>query len=328
MQAVAKAAGVAQATVSKALRGDPTIPASRRREIQQIADRIGYRPNPLVSALMAQLHSRRRRNDPCNLAWIDLWTSDMVAAHEHDASPALRGARRRAQELGYGIEVHHVGRDQISPARLRQILVTRSQWGVIFPPVPESAMHYAIDLEGLTGVAIGASLREPLIHRVSHNYYQGGLLACQQLRARGYRRIGFVMSPWNDGRADGAWRAAYLVQQQLWPMAERLPPLLAPAEEKEAFHHWFEQHRPDAIIATKSYVSEWLDETKAGKVRVAWLYLAPAAIKQGMWGIDYRPEILGATAVEQVIGQIHRHERGCPQIPHSLLIDGVWSGGS
>jgi DNA-binding LacI/PurR family transcriptional regulator len=325
MRDVAREAGVARSTVSKALRGDPTIPAKRRRQIARVAQRLGYRPNPLVAALMAQLHSQRRRNDPHHIAWINLWTDELQAARGHNPGPALAGARRRADELGYGIEVHEAGRDRLSPERLRQILLTRSQWGVIFPPVPESALVYPFDLQGLTGVAIGTSLREPVMHRVSHNHFQGGLLAARQLRTRGFRRIGFVLSPWNDRRADGKWRAAYLVAQQEWPEAERLPPLLAEAEDHAAFAAWFERWQPDAIIAAEAYVGDWLRARRRRDVRIAWLALE--AVKRDTWGIKYQSEQLGAAAVELVIGQIHRHERGSPNVAHALMIDGEWVGG-
>ena len=153
----------------------------------------------------------------------------------------------------------------------------------------------------------------------------GGLLACQELRTRGFRRVGFVLSTWNDERVDGRWRAAYLVQQQLWPKSERLPAFVAATDDDEAFHRWFKQYRPDAIVAAEPHVARWLREAKAAKVRVAWLALD--TVKRDTWGVDYRSEMLGAAAVELVIGQIHRHERGSPQIAHALLIDGVWVGG-
>lgn len=325
MRTVAEIVGVATSTVSKALRGDPTIPEERRNEIRRMADRIGYRPNPMVAALMAQLHSRRRRNDPHHLAWVDLWTKEQEAARGHNPAPALNGAKRRAEQLGYGIEVHHVARDGVNASRLRQILITRCQWGVIFPPVPESAMHYPFDLEGLTGVTIGTSLREPVMHRVSNNHYQGGQLACRKLREYGFRRIGFFLTPWTDERVEGKWRAAYLQQQQDWPAAERLPPLVAPAEEGGRFKEWLRKHRPDALIATEKVVTDWLRDFGAGNTRVAWLALEGK--KRDTWGITYESEVLGEAAVELVIGQIHRHERGSPQIAHSLLIDGVWVGG-
>ena len=43
-----------------------------------------------------------------------------------------------------------------------------------------------------------------------------------------------------------------------------------------------------------------------------------------MTGIDYRGESIGAAAIEMVVGQIHRNERGSPEIPNTLLMDGIW----
>lgn len=54
MADVARAAGVHQTTVSLALRSHPRIPENTRKRIQQVAEEMGYRPNPLVSALIAQ----------------------------------------------------------------------------------------------------------------------------------------------------------------------------------------------------------------------------------------------------------------------------------
>src|SRR3977135_1614610 len=58
MVEIAQRLGVASSTVSRALRGDPRIGPETRLRVQEMADKLNYRPNPLVSALMA---SRRRR---------------------------------------------------------------------------------------------------------------------------------------------------------------------------------------------------------------------------------------------------------------------------
>ena len=58
MSQLARVAGVHQSTVSRALRRDRSIPAATRQRIQALADKLGYRPHPLVSALVAL---RRRR---------------------------------------------------------------------------------------------------------------------------------------------------------------------------------------------------------------------------------------------------------------------------
>ncbi len=49
---VARSAGVHRTTVSLALRNHPRIPQATRDRVKQIANDLGYRINPLVSALM------------------------------------------------------------------------------------------------------------------------------------------------------------------------------------------------------------------------------------------------------------------------------------
>src|SRR6202453_1900722 len=55
IKTLAKMAGVSNATVSLALRNHPRIRPQERARIQRIATEAGYKPNPLVSHLFAQL---------------------------------------------------------------------------------------------------------------------------------------------------------------------------------------------------------------------------------------------------------------------------------
>lgn len=326
MASVARAAGVATSTVSKALREDPTIPAERRHEIQRIARELGYRPNPLVSALMARLHSRRRRNDPHHIAWIDLWPDDREAARTTDFKVMLSGANQRATELGYQIEVHRVARNGTSAARLHDILISRSQWGLIIPPVPAEAMSYPLDLEGLSGVTIGTSLHTPVMHRVASNLFQGAQLACRKLRERGYVRIGLALTPAMIERVEAKWLGAFLSEQLSWPRAHRLPPLVSEPDGR-ACADWFRRHEPDAILlAEPSIEAQLIQAAGPGRDRpaIAWLRRIES-MPRATFAIDTRPDKMGAAAVELVVAQIHRNERGSPPIPHTLLLDGVWS---
>lgn len=74
MQDVAEAAGVHRTTVSLALRDSPRLPAARREEIKHVAEHLGYRPNPMVSALMASRVSRREPKHQATLAFIGVAT--------------------------------------------------------------------------------------------------------------------------------------------------------------------------------------------------------------------------------------------------------------
>lgn len=321
MDAVASAAGVARSTVSKALRNDPTIPHKRCLAIQKIATRLGYRPNPMVATLMAQLHSQRRRTDPYHIAWLDLW-SERDPPPVPIIEPLLQGARRRAVELGYDIEVYHPARDGIGPSRLRQILTTKSQWGLIIPPVPESAMRYPLDLRGLAGVTVGTSLHEPVMHRVSPNHFQGAQLACERLRSAGFNRIGLALSRAMNERVERKWLGGFLAEQYRWPSAQSLPALLVDPEEEARFEAWRREQRPDVLLIAEPHVAAWA-KRNGKRLPVAWLALLEQGSKRAQ-GIDYQPELLGGAAVELVIAQIHRNERGSPANPHTVYLESVW----
>src|SRR5512145_702370 len=70
MKIVAAKAAVSSMTVSLALRNHPRIPRSTRERIQTIARELGYRPNPMVHALMAEVRARRPVTSATTLAFI------------------------------------------------------------------------------------------------------------------------------------------------------------------------------------------------------------------------------------------------------------------
>ena len=326
MREVARTAGVAVSTVSKALRNDPTLPETRCREIQTLAARLGYRPHPLVATLMAQLHHHRRRSDPHSLAWIDLWPAASGPDVAIPTEPILQGARERANELGYRVEVYHAGRENLTPDRLARLLTARGQWGVIIPPVPEACMRFPLDLRGLAAVTIGTSLQEPVMHRVSPNHFQGCTLALQKLRTRGFQRIGLVLSPAMNKRTEGKWLGAFLAARADWLANETVEPLLTAHDDRSALASWLDLQQPDVVLVAEEFAWQTTGpSTRPGHKLPdrAWLMFQPSRSRRG-GGLDYCPEQLGRVAVEMVVAQIHRNERGQPPIPQTVLIDAIW----
>ena len=325
MRQIARTAGVSVGTVSKALRNDPALSKARCRSIQDTAARLGYRPNPMVATLMAQLHHFRRRSDPQKIAWIDLWPAKRDRAAAMSVKPILRGAIQRAEELGYGIEVVPAGTIGMSHEQLRRMLTARGQWGLIIPPAPQSAMKYPLDMSGLIGVTIGTSLREPVMHRVSPNHFQGCVLAFERMRARGFRRIGLVLTPSMNDRVEGKWLGAFLACRHQLPERDHVSPLITAQDDRKALEGWLHHESPDAVLVAEEFpwpVRYRSDRTPSRPLSVAWLMQPEGG--RDTWGVDYRPEQLGRVAVELVVAQIHRNERGNPSISQTVLIDAVW----
>jgi LacI family transcriptional regulator len=324
MSEIARLAQVAPSTVSRALRDDPAIPLTRRAEIKRLAEELGYHPNPLVSTLMAQVHSGRRVDEPGHIAWIDLWPQG-VSTPAVFMQQILGGAEKRAHALGYKLEIHRAGAIPINPERLHQILMARSQWGFIIPPVPEEAMHFPLPMSGLSGVTIGTSLAEPSLNRVTTNHFQSAQLGWDTLHAKGFQRIGLALSPRMNARLNGQWLGGFVAAASRSGMDALIPPLLVTENEGRRFDQWFREYQPDALLLAEPFVA-MLAQTGNGASSMpalAWLALEPGA--QNVWGLEYPAESIGGAAVDMVVGQIHCNERGAPASPHTLLLDSVWT---
>ena len=118
LQDIADRAGVHRSTVSLALRDHPRISEPVRRRVQVIARELGYRANPLVSALMQSRRTGRVEKDtvigyvtcyPTRYGW---WPP------HHDRPDYFPGAEARAKELGYKLEHFWLAEPGMTPERM------------------------------------------------------------------------------------------------------------------------------------------------------------------------------------------------------------------
>src|SRR6201996_5015560 len=104
MKTVAAKAGVSIMTVSRALRNQPNLPDKTRARIKRIAQEIGYRPNPLVSTLMAQLRGNRPHKDTPSICYVTAYPDPNQWRKSPYNVSSFNGALARAEELGYRLE--------------------------------------------------------------------------------------------------------------------------------------------------------------------------------------------------------------------------------
>ncbi len=95
MTDVALAAGVPPDTVSRALRNDPRIRESVRQQIRSAAERLGYRPNPLLAALGTL--RRQRASNPYQTPLAYVMRANM-------STPHWEGAQQAAASRGFKME--------------------------------------------------------------------------------------------------------------------------------------------------------------------------------------------------------------------------------
>lgn len=331
IQDIAERAGVGRTTVSLALRDHPKISEPTRRRIQKLAEEMGYRPNPLVAAHMAHIRALHPKNTSQCLAFLcNRSLSEIEADSKTPVWKYFQGARARAAQLGFRLELFNLEQPQMTEKRLSHILVARGIDGVIIAPLSEGGgrVDKEFDWKPFAAVMIEHTFVEPRLHKVCSDEFSTIRRMIQRLLDYGYQRIGVAMRSQMDEHANHHWLAGYLTFQELTQPALRLPHFITADWNQENFIRWFKTHRPEAVITVDDAIVHWL---RAEGVRVpedvgcATVYWK--ADRAYLSGYYQNHEIIGAAAVEGVVAQLHRNERGLPEIDKTVLIQAIWKDG-
>ena len=131
---LARSLGVSQVAVSLASRGDLPMSTTLRRQVRAAAKRLGYRPNPYISTLMAHIRNGCAVSARGVIAlFVDVYGHDDWHRHE-SYRVYFQGTVRRAAELGFALEGFFLREPGMTPARIDQILRARGVCGLILAP--------------------------------------------------------------------------------------------------------------------------------------------------------------------------------------------------
>jgi len=330
MQDVAEAASVHRTTVSLALRDSPRIPAAKREEIKRVAERLGYRPHPMVSALMTSRVSRRDPKHQATLAFISV--DKEVPPNWPDTNTTygmmFRGARDRAQRRGYLLTPFWIGDPKLHGERFARIMAARNIHGLLIAPHFGPSNDIQLDWSRFSVVELGYNLRQPGFNRVVHDYYHAMQTVCAELRATGNQRIGLLMPLHSDIKTHHLWTAAFLHFQSGLKPRERLaihhPAHLTRANVRE----WIRAERPDVVVIGGVLYPRPKGEPQYFELPQKQRYVSLNLVErhEPTPGIYQDHHLMGAIAADQLISQLQRGDFGVPEQPMSLLVSGIWQG--
>lgn len=326
--------GIGRSAVSMALRNHPHISEATRKRVQTEAERLGYRPNAMVTALMSQIRTRRVKRSGETIAFLSAFKTkeDWKEATLNDGT--LLGAQARAERLGFRVEPYWLGYRGAEAARVARVLRARAVRGVILGPMPLDLGPVELDWNHVFAVAIGYSFAQQPLDRISHNHFNIMRLCYDSLHRGGHRRIGLAITQESDDRVQHLWLAGFNTSQHLLGGAQ-IPPLWLEhwddhPDSKKRFAKWYREHKPDAVIGMgPDNPLRWMREARvAVPGRTSYANLDLDYRKQGkVAGVLQNLREAGASAVDWVVAGINRNEHGVPATPKLLMMDSAWSDG-
>jgi len=334
MSDIARVAGVSKNTVSLALRNDPQIPARTRQQIERIAGRLGYCKNATVAHLMAQLRKQRQMGARATLALVNAHM-DRRAFVKHPTIPAyVDGCRRRAEQLGYGLDDFWLHDPLLDGAKLNAILRARGIRGlVVVGLMRENRLpaRFLSTWQEFPCVVTGVRTREPALSFACADHHDLTRRAVEAAGMLGYRRPGLVLDRAIDELVDGRFSAGFIVAQRTLPARQRLRPFYRIADTRDnaaVFRRWMDEQKPDVILTLYNEVRGWLGALSLriprdiGLIQLEWRASDPA------WaGMNQHNDIAGEAAIEMIVAMIQNGESGVPAFPRSTLIGSTWMNG-
>ncbi|MDQ8205536.1 LacI family DNA-binding transcriptional regulator [Pelagicoccus sp. SDUM812003] len=333
---VAKEYGCHPTTVSMALRNHPRLPQKTIEKIQALAEKMGYRPDPALGALVAYRRNATASRKASPLAYVTHWNTRFgwkdVDAHRQ----FYEGASERAESLGYKLDHFWLGDPNLSIQRIGEILVNRGIRGVVIAshmPTIDNELDW--DWTKFSAVKIDFFPSSLAVHTISNDQRSIMRLAMRKAIDAGYRKIGCIMPRWWDDYVNQAWSSGFLSGQLALREEERIPMLFfekGPENNRriDARHlkQWMDQWRPEVIVSHSLFVEQALRELDVRLPEdVAYIDVYPERKDGEIAGVVHNCHRVGEMAVEILAGQLQQNQFGLPAYPTSTMVEGTWVDG-
>jgi DNA-binding LacI/PurR family transcriptional regulator len=330
---LARELGVSYSTVSLALRDSPKIALAQRQRIQQAALERGYQPNAAAAALAHFRRASHSRPVQAALAWLNFRPDPTELFRYREFELYWKGASACAEKHGYHLE-EFLGRDYRSLKRLEAVLLARGIEGIIIPPHGVTPEWGDFDWSRFSVVRFGRTVEKPRAHLVTSDQPTNAILAFNEIRRRGYERVGLVAG-WPNLISGASWTGGFLQAQQFIDEKERLPILVMKddlATSQRQLAQWMKKHRPDAIFTDLKEVAPMLRNLGVRVPEDVGLAVTSVLDAGADAGIYQNSEEIGRAVVLALLSLIKDHDRGTVDAEHQILrevlIMGRWQEGA
>lgn len=329
---IAARAGVHVTTVSLALRDHPSIPPTTRARIRGVAKELGYQRDPLLDALNFHRARQTQQTRSVSSAFVVHAGTTRLFSGNHYQPLVYAGAKAAAEARGHSLDILVVGHGHLAPARLNSILNARGITGVLLSTFEIDIEQLDLDWAQFCAVKVECLHLKPDLDAVSNDQLQVSRLAMRRLRQLGYRRIGLATAREDQTRLGESFGMGVLVEQDLLPEAECVPPLIFGLAEvpmlPRLIPEWIKANKVDVII---SNWNELFDTFATAGIRlpddVAFASLDVPPSLPHIAGVVQNHRLVGQRAMEQLAIMTDAYQRGVPEAQTITYIPGFWQDG-
>lgn len=329
---IAQEAGVSATAVSLAMRGSGRISNDRTQKIQQIAERLGYARDPMMSALCAYRDTNRPRINNANIYFLQFGhASKSIKNQGTEERDLWNGALKETKQLGYSLNKIWVGDPSLNPERIRSILKSRGVAGLIVYQANSPIDHLKSIFNDFSVMWLGDGPKDTSLHSVRLNRFSSMKLAWENLSTQGYQTGGLVFSEHSADQNYGEWDAAHShFQRKFVGRAQYIPPLTFRSNEDcdiDALRDWLEKWKPQVIISAFKKVYHLLQQLDLDIPNdIGYLALSTNNGSE-ITGIDQEMESISQTGIRLLDQLIRNREQGIPKHQQIIETNGQWNSG-
>lgn len=320
-------------SVSVALRDMPGVSEKTRLAVKACAKKLGYRPDPRMSALADyRRHVRSDASYP-ELAFVTDQPIPSGPAGSY-VNGLLDGARKRGRDYGYKVVPFCLGEESMAGKQAGSVLLNRGIRGVLMaPPTTAGGGPDGFGWKYFAAVDIEPPLAGLRLDYAAYDHHRAVRTVLEKLRERGYRRIGLALPE----RRSACYRHLPLdafygdqLRHRDGPMLEAFCPAVF---SEAAFWRWHEEHAPDVVVTDAPDLVLALLRKRGLRVPqdigvACFCGLAAGRGTPVVSGVLLDPPAIGAAAVDRLHTNLLRNVYGLPGRPNGTLTPGRWCEGT
>ena len=330
-RAIGAALGVSAQAGSFAVRNTPGVSKATRARVLAYLDKLGYRPQPALSALMREVRLHPSKRTVMKMAFINSWNEPFAKAAAEPLRNFYFGALEEAEKMGYVVEVFDGGQTSEEQNRLERKLEFSGVDGLLVFPTLSTKGVIKLEWDKFSAIEIGQPIQDAPLTLITPDHFGNTTLLCRRLLDYKFKRIGFVQDLDVHDRVGGNYLGAFLAAA--WPEARKrfVEPLMGYDLKPGDIIQYVKSKRCDVLIVGPHFDVNWLLSagiSVPGDLSIVGYSLYAAECEAGIAGIDEQWKQVGAIAAEHLARRIQTHTRGLPKVREVVHVPGQWVEGN